>query len=396
MAYRFWVRVFALSVIMVMATSVPVFLQFGSLWPGLMSKIGHVASPLLAMTLLTVFVFKTCFLGPMLFGQRRMSDAAHTLMVLCVAVGTTFAVMWMLMFVGWLQRPVGVSRVDGVDQVTDWYAIVSSPVFLVFFAIALVMAILTAGLLLMGVSSRQSLHHVIDEADRAVFRTGLALSASGSILLFIVLAVYGVQVATYQPAKAAATAAYWVSGASPDLVLFAVTQADEAGNAMSWALPGWAQAWLAVDDAGVPIGLDQFPEGHAPVGITFWSWRLLVLLAAALFFLSWMTLLYLVGRDFEPFALSQRWRRVLSFAQYAGWALLGLLLVHVWYGQLPWVVYGSISLADVATDHSPDALFASLVAYLVVSVLLMAGFIQLVNYSVRYGVVPVARRRARA
>ena len=66
---------------------------------------------------------------------------------------------------------------------------------------------------------------VIDEADRTVFRAGLVLSAAGSLLLLVLLAVYGAQVATYQPAKAAATAAYWVSGEPPDLPLFVLPHA---------------------------------------------------------------------------------------------------------------------------------------------------------------------------
>lgn len=395
-AYRFWVRVFALAVIMVMAASVPVFLQFGSLWPGLMGKVGNVASPLLAVTLLTVFVFKSCFLGPMLFGQRRMSDTAHTLMVVLVAIGSSLSLLWVLMLFAWLQAPVGAALVDGQYQVSDWRAIASNPVFFGFAALSGVIAMLTAGLMLMGVTARQSLHHVIDEADRCVFKTGLTLSVVGSVALFVVMAVYGVQVAAHQPAKAAATAAYWVSGSSPDLTLFAAPSTDQTLNRAALSLPGLARPWLGTDDIGATIGLDKFAGMHPPVALTFWSWRVLVVLAAAVFFLSWMTLLYLRGRGWEPLALPQGWRKLLSFCQYAGWVLLGVLLMHVWYGQLPWAVYGTITLSEVAAEHSSDALFAGLLAQVVISVLLMAGFIQLLNYSVRYGVVPVARRRGRA
>lgn len=395
-AYRFWVRVFALAIIMVMAAAVPVFLQFGSLWPGLMGKIGNVASPLLAVTLLTVFVFKSCFLGPMLFGQRRMSDTAHSLMVMLVAMGSTLALLWVLMLFAWLQAPAGAELVDGQYQVSDWRAIVFNPVFFGFAALAGVIAMLTAGLMLMGVTARQSLHHVIDEADRSVFKTGLVLSVAGSVALFVVMAVYGVQVAGHQPAKAAATAAYWVSGSSPDLTLFALPSTDQAGNQAAVSLPGLARPFLGTDDIGAAMGLDRFAGMHPPVALTFWSWRLLVLLAVAVFFLSWMTLLYLRGRAWEPLALPQGWRKLLSFCQYAGWVLLGVALVHIWYGQLPWVVQGAITLAEVAAEHSSDVLFAGLLAQVMVSVLLMAGFIQLLNYSVRYGVVPVARRRGRA
>src|SRR3546814_9631059 len=39
-AYRFWVRVFALAFILSFAACLPVLIQFGSLWPELIEKIG--------------------------------------------------------------------------------------------------------------------------------------------------------------------------------------------------------------------------------------------------------------------------------------------------------------------------------------------------------------------
>ena len=95
-AYRFWVRIFALSFVLTLAASVPVLIQLGSLWAGLMDKIGNVAGPLLGYGILSVFILKSCFLGVMLFGQRRVSDGAHTLAVLMVAVGQLVAVFWVL------------------------------------------------------------------------------------------------------------------------------------------------------------------------------------------------------------------------------------------------------------------------------------------------------------
>src|SRR5690554_5119322 len=59
-AYRFWVRIFALAFIVAFASAVPVMIQFGSLWPALMERIGNVAGPLLAGAVLTIFLFKSC------------------------------------------------------------------------------------------------------------------------------------------------------------------------------------------------------------------------------------------------------------------------------------------------------------------------------------------------
>src|SRR3546814_6945004 len=102
-AYRFWVRVFALAFILSFAASLPVLIQFGSLWPKLMGKIGNIAGPLLAAGILSAFIFKSCFLGAMLFGQRHLSEKAHGLIVFMVALGVTVSSFWMVALLSWMR-----------------------------------------------------------------------------------------------------------------------------------------------------------------------------------------------------------------------------------------------------------------------------------------------------
>src|SRR5690554_2020261 len=54
--YRFWVRVFALAFLVSFASSMPVLIQLGSLWSGLLPKIQAISSPVLAVTLLGALV----------------------------------------------------------------------------------------------------------------------------------------------------------------------------------------------------------------------------------------------------------------------------------------------------------------------------------------------------
>ncbi|EJC60895.1 transmembrane cytochrome oxidase [Alcaligenes faecalis subsp. faecalis NCIB 8687] len=53
-AYRFWVRLFALAFILSFAASMPVLIQFGSVWPGLMEQVGDVIGPMLAASMLSL------------------------------------------------------------------------------------------------------------------------------------------------------------------------------------------------------------------------------------------------------------------------------------------------------------------------------------------------------
>ena len=88
-AYRFWVKVFALSFAMGVVSGITMSFQFGTNWPGFMEKVGNVAGPLLAYEVMTAFFLEAVFLGIMLFGFSRVPGWLHTLATFLVAFGTT-------------------------------------------------------------------------------------------------------------------------------------------------------------------------------------------------------------------------------------------------------------------------------------------------------------------
>jgi hypothetical protein len=69
-AYRFWVKVFALSFAMGVVSGITMSFQFGTNWPGFMEKVGNIAGPLLAYEVMTAFFLEAVFLGIMLFGAQ--------------------------------------------------------------------------------------------------------------------------------------------------------------------------------------------------------------------------------------------------------------------------------------------------------------------------------------
>jgi len=56
---------------------VPVLIQVGTLWPSLLERIGNVVGPLVAFGLVSLFLFKSIFMGILLYGQRRVSERLH-------------------------------------------------------------------------------------------------------------------------------------------------------------------------------------------------------------------------------------------------------------------------------------------------------------------------------
>ena len=257
-AYRFWVRIFALAFVLTLAASVPVLIQIGSLWAGLMDKIGNVAGPLLGYGILSVFILKSCFLGVMLFGQRRVSDAAHTLAVLMVAVGQLVAVFWVLALQSWMQTPDGALLVDGRYQVYDWTAVVLNPSVGWRMAMVAVGAALAASFLMMGVTALQALRRPLGDGERSAFKTALVVGLVAALMQLPVATGAGEMVARLQPAKAAAAAGFWESGPEPSLVLFGWPDARNHTNVADLTLRNMGGMWLHRNADGTYQGLDKY------------------------------------------------------------------------------------------------------------------------------------------
>lgn len=395
-AYRFWVRVFALAFIVAFAAAVPVMIQFGSLWPLLMERVGNVAGPMLAGAVLSVFVFKSCFVGLMLFGQRHMKERTHAAVVVAVAFGVTIAAAWPVMMFSWMRTPAGAYFSNGQYIVTDWSAVFLNPSFPWYFGLLVLTALATAGLFMMGVSALQGLWRPSGDAEKSVF----AFAVRKSVLALLALCVFALcaarALAVHEPARAAAALGYWESSTVPSLTILSVPALRGSGELWSWRWQGRGASFLASDVRGVYRGLDQFSGMAPPRDATFWSLRVAMLgtlLMLALASYAWWRM-RMAGGDAS--ALPRWLQKSLVAAAFGGWLVAFCGFAHIYLGAHPYAVAGTVTLSEVLTGTSVPALMAGGSALLLVYVLSMAGFLQLLWHNMRYGVVPVARHRGRA
>ena len=395
-AYRFWVRVFALAFILSFASSMPVLIQFGSLWPQLMDKIGNVAGPLLAAGILSTFIFKSCFLGAMLFGQRHLSENVHTAVVLMVGLGVAVSSFWLLALLSWMHTPAGALFIDGSYRVLDWASVLFNPALPWYVGLFFLASAATVAFIMLGVVAAQSLRRPLDDSGRLVFKTGSWLAAFSMLLMALTAAGAGVVSARYQPARAAAAAAYWHSGSPPELVLFALPDAKAGVNRAAWSWPNAGAVWLGRDQQGRLRGLDQFAGMAPPVAPTFWSLRLAVLAGLCMTAAAWGGLWRARRAHYDPAALSRRWRRVLAGMTFSGWLLLLAGSAHLQLGAFPYAVQGTITISEILGDTGFNTLLGGFTAYMLFYLVFLVGFFRMLRHIARYGVVPVARRRGRA
>jgi cytochrome d ubiquinol oxidase subunit I len=390
-AYRFWVRIFALAFVLTLAASVPVLIQIGSLWAGLMDKIGNVAGPLLGYGILSAFILKSCFLGVMLFGQRRVSDAAHTLAVLMVAVGQLVAVFWVLALQSRMQTPDGALLVDGRYQVYDWTAVVLNPSVGWRMAVVAVGAALAASFLMMGVTALQALRRPLDDGERSAFKTALVVAVVAAFMQIPVGTGAGQVAAKLQPAKAAAAAGFWESGAEPSLVLFGWPDARNHTNLADVTLRNMGGMWLHRNQDGTYQGLDKYSGMLPPVALTFWSLRVAAGLGLLMLAVACATFLWTFRRGLDPSTLPRWWLRVVCGMMFSG----GIAVVAGWWvsiiGLQPFAVNGTITQSEILGSVSSSTVLYGLVGYGVLYAALLAAFAGMLFHAARYGVVPVRK-----
>lgn len=387
-AYRFWVRVFALTFVLALASSLPVLFQLGTVWPLLMERVGNVAGPLLAFALATVFVLKSCFLGVMLFGQRRVSEAAHTLSVAMVALGMQLLVFWLVALASWTCTPSGAVLIDGRYVPLDWRDVLLNPAMPWHLALLCVGAALIASFLIMGVVAWQALSRPLDDGERAAFRTAALLAGVALVLQFPAASGHARMAAEHLPAYAAAAAGHWKSGDPARLVLFGWPDAGQQRTRAELALPVPGASWLGRAADGTVIGLDKFSGMQPPVAAVFWSVRVAAVLAVVLLVAGAGTLA-LAGPALDPAHLSRRWLRVLAGTTFLGAiaVVAGWLGLHL--GMQPYAVAGAVTQSEVLGPLNRDELSLGLAVQLVLYGFLLVSFVRMLFHAARYGVVPV-------
>jgi cytochrome d ubiquinol oxidase subunit I len=390
-AYRFWVRVYALAFVLALACCVPVLAQLGGVWSGLMDRIGNLAGPLLAFGILSIFALKSCFLGVMLFGQRRVSEAMHSLSVFMVALGQLVAVFWIVELLSWMQTPAGAVLVEGHYQVYDWSAALLNPSLGPMLAAVLVGAALTGAFLMLGITAWQALRRPLVDSERLSFRTALVLACIAIVLALPTGVQVAQVVARYQPAKAAAVAAYWDQDRLPGAVLFAWPDEKTASNLMALVIADHGGRFVGRTEQGAYLALENFTGMMPPVALTFWSARILFVLVGLMFVVAWITLLLVRRRGFDPGVLRRGWLHVLSAMTFAGGAAVVASWVATVVGLQPYAVNGAVTQQEILGPATTPELMYGTVAWLALYIVLLAAFLGMLFHAARYGVVPVRK-----
>lgn len=393
-AYRFWVKVFALSFAMGVVSGITMSFQFGTNWPGFMETVGNIAGPLLAYEILTAFFLEAVFLGIMLFGFSRVPGWLHTLATGLVAFGTTMSAFWILALSSWMHTPVGFEMRDGVAHATDWLAILFSPSMPYRLVHMLLASGLTVAFLIAGLSAFRLLLGDRSEGVRVALKSAVVMAAVLIPIQIYAGDLHGLNTLEHQPAKVAAMEANWETRSNVPLVLFALPDQDARENRLEVAIPNGASLILTHDPDGVVPGLNDFvgEDGevlHPPVAPVFWAFRIMVGIGTAMLIVSWSAAWILVRRKRGPDNTTGRWTlRALVAMTFSGW----IATLAGWYtteiGRQPWLVTGVLKTEQAVADVPVAMVGTTLAFYLVTYATLAAAYIGVLFYLARNAARP--------
>ena len=381
-AYRFWVKIFALTFALGVVSGITMSFQFGTNWPGFMEKVGNIAGPLLGYEVLTAFFLEATFLGIMLFGIKRVPPKIHTLATGIVAIGTSLSAFWILSLNSWMQTPAGFEMRDGVAFPVDWLAIIFNPSFPYRLSHMLLASGITASFLVAGLSAYRIYRGDVKRAPKLTLKIALTAAMILTPLQAFVGDLHGLNTLEHQPQKIAAMEGIWKTEKGAPLLLFAIPDEETRSNHFELAIPKLASLILTHDNEGELKGLDDFKGEHPPVKPVFYGFRIMVGLGVLMIIVAW----WCGFTQYSNRRLSKWQLKVLVGMTFSGW----LATLAGWYvteiGRQPYLVSGLLTVEQAATDIAPGNVAFSLTFYLLLYAGLLAAYLHTIFVMARRAV----------
>jgi len=383
--YRFWLGIFAMGFGVGVVTGIVLSFEFGLGFARFGQIAGPAIGPMIALEVLTSFFLEAGFLGIMLFGLNRVGPRLHFLATCMVALGTLLSASWILSANSWMQTPDGVTMENGHLVVTDWLKVIVNPSWLYRLPHMLAAAYLTGSFLVAGVGAWYLLRGEHVDFGRRTVSLGMAFA---TVLIacqvFIGDLVYG-RMLQYQPAKMQAAEGFWEEQSQSPAPYYWIIVPDQANqkNLFTIGTPYLGSIWLTHSLDGRVEGLKNTPRDRQPImGWVFYGFRVMYGIAILMFgvvvaslWLRWQ------GRLF-----TSRWflRTLVVMTPSGVVATLG-----GWYlaetGRQPWVIYNILRTNDAVSPVPAQVLLSTLIAFVCIYALFMAGFLIFTGRAIRKG-----------
>ncbi len=214
---KFWGVLFGINFAMGVATGIVMEFQFGMNWSYYSHYVGDIFGAPLALEGLMAFFLEATFVGLFFFGWDRLSKVGHLVVTWCVALGSNFSALWILIANGWMQNPVGAQFNPQTIrmEMTDFFAVLTNPVAQAKFVHTVSAGYVTAAIFVLGISA----WYVLKGRHLQLAKRSMTVAASfglASALSVVVLGDQSGYLSTeHQKMKLAAIEAMWKTEPAP-------------------------------------------------------------------------------------------------------------------------------------------------------------------------------------
>ncbi len=386
---RFWVRLFAITFVVGVATGVTMEFQFGTNWASYSRYVGDVFGAPLAAEVILSFFLESGFLALLVFGAGRISKKAQWFAALMVAFGSTLSAFWIIVAGSWMQTPAGYEIVNGRAQLADFWAALFNPSTLPRYAHVLTAALMTGSFFMMGISSWFLLKGKSITFAKKSLTLSIGVAVVACLLQWPVGHMHTMEVANMQPVKLAAFEGLYKTTKGAPLCIIGIPNPAEQVISPKIEIPNLLSYLIYGDFNAEVKGLDCVPASDRPPQLaTFLTFRGMVGLGAYMAVLSLVGLVLLLrgkafdSPTFQKFALYSI--PVPIIANELGW-------VSAEVGRQPWIVQGLMRTNEAFSKVVPGGnVLVSIVLITAIYAMLMGVWIFLLRREMEKGPEPLA------
>ncbi|MXO96582.1 cytochrome ubiquinol oxidase subunit I [Erythrobacter aquimaris] len=365
--FKYWLKIFAIAFAMGVVSGIVMSYQFGTNWSVFSDVAGPVIGPLMAYEVLTAFFLEAGFLGVMLFGMNKVGKKLHFAATCMVALGTFVSAFWILSVNSWMQTPTGYEIAANGQFLPgpSWWDIVFNPSFPYRLVHTVMAAYLTTAFVVGGVGAWHLLKDSTNLHARKMFSMAMWMAAIVTPLQIFAGDMHGLNTLEHQPQKVMAMEGHFDS--HPDgapLILFGIPDSEAKTVRYAIQIPKLSSLILKHDLDAPMAGLDTIPDNEEPpVGVVFWSFRVMVGIGFAMLGIGMWSLFARWRRKLYDWPWLHRAALVMAPSGFVA-VLAGWITTEV--GRQPYVIYGLLRTADAASPLDAPAVAASLLAFIIV------------------------------
>lgn len=365
--FKYWLKIFAIAFAMGVVSGIVMSYQFGTNWSVFSDRAGPVIGPLMAYEVLTAFFLEAGFLGVMLFGMNKVGPKLHFAATLMVAIGTFVSAFWILSVNSWMQTPTGyILGANGQFLPGEsWWDIVFNPSFPYRLSHTVMAAYLTTAFVVGGVGAWHLLKDKANPHARKMFSMAMWMAALVTPLQIFAGDLHGLNTLTHQPQKIMAMEGHFQSHPrGAPLILFGIPDSEAKTVRYALEIPK-ASSLILKHDLDAPLaGLDTIPDDdEPPVGIVFWSFRIMVGIGFAMLGIGVWSLAARMRKRLYDWRGLHKAAIVTAPSGFVA-VIAGWITTEV--GRQPYVIYNLLRTADAASPLDAPAVGASLLAFVIV------------------------------